>query len=140
MHGLYRRHEKSCRFAKKGIRHTTCNCPIWLDGSDEHGARNRYSLKTRSWSLAQARIIELERNPAAARIEPTRAPKLEAAIASYLDDCRARKLEDSTITSYTNGLAHLREFFKDRAVDQITLADLTNYRAARAITASTATK
>jgi len=137
MFSLYRRHEKSCKAGRKmGIRYMKCNCPVWIDGEDEHGRRQRYSLKTRSWSLAQARLIELERDPAAAAPHQTASsPLLEAAITTYLEDCRARNLTESTLTSYSNVLGHLKSFFPGRKIDNnLTLVDMTGYRKTRAIT------
>jgi len=141
MYNLYRRHENACRFRQQGIRAIKCQCPIWLDGTDALGVRKRYSLKTRDWTSAQTRIIELDRPDNPARVvEPAHSPKIEAAVTSYLDDCRARKLQESTLTSYTNTFKHLKAFFPASPVASVTLAKLTTYRSARAMTGTTATK
>ena len=83
------------------------NCPVWMDGYDEHAKRQRYLLKTRSWTFAQARLIEVEQGHIPAPRPTAQTPSVETAIASYLDDCRARRLQPSTITSYTKTLEHL---------------------------------
>jgi hypothetical protein len=77
MYSLYRRHELTCRFRQKGVRQIKCSCPVWMDGFDEQGKRRRQSLKTRSWSQAQARLQDLEwhrpdRAPTARSIAPHR--------------------------------------------------------------------
>jgi len=143
MFNLYRRHVQACKPGRKqGNRYMKCNCPIWLDGEDSHGKRQRYSLKTRSWTLAQARLIELERDPSATPVPViSRAPTLEAAIDSYLADCKTRKLAEGTLVTYTNTLGHLKRFFApERRTDTITLAEMTDYRKERAMAAGTAAK
>lgn len=60
-----------------------------------------------------------------------RSPLLSEAIASYLEDCRARQLAPATIVSYSNTLGHLRAAFPALPAAQITLDDLTRYRAKR---------
>ena len=102
MYNLSRRHEKACRYRHLGVRHIKCNCPLGIDGYDEHGKRIRISLKTRSWTLAQARLMELERDPSAAvkvAPAPSRGLKLEEAIKSYLNNCTVRNVQPSTVTN-----------------------------------------
>jgi hypothetical protein len=127
---LYRRHEADCRFHAKGVRHIKCDCPVWMDGFDDKGKRQRRTLKTRSWSQAQARLTDFE----SGRVEipePEKAPRLDSAIAAFLDDCRARKLEPSTIVSYTNTLGHLARFFPDCNLARVNLEALTKFRSSR---------
>jgi hypothetical protein len=67
------------------VRHIKCQCPVWLDGFDDKGKRQRRTLKTRSWSQAQARLTAFE----GGRVEipkPDKVPQLDAAIADYLAD------------------------------------------------------
>lgn len=140
MYTLYRRHEKACRFRKNGIRTIKCNCPIWIDGTDDSGTRRRVSLKTRNWPQAQIRLLALERGelPLPA---PASSMLLSAAIASFLDDAGARRLQPSTIVSYRNTLAHLTAFFPDnQTMAQVNLAELTRFRSSRAITAASSCK
>lgn len=139
MFSLYRRHEDSCRFAQKGVRHINCHCPVWCDGHDLHGKRVRRSLKTRSWSQAQARIDALDRGaPPVPAKDPS--PAIAKAVAAYLDDCRARALAPATIVSYENILGHLREAFDGQRVSAVSIDALTRYRAARAIATSSSNK
>jgi hypothetical protein len=63
---------------------------------------------------------------------PNPSPRIEA-IAGFLDDCRSRRLEGSTLRSYTNSLGHLPAFFAYWPVSQINLEKLTTYRGSRAI-------
>ena len=107
------------------------NCPVWMDGYDEHAKRQRYLLKTRSWTFAQARLIEVEQGHIPAPRPTAQTPSVETAIASYLDDCRARRLQPSTITSYTKTLEHLSAFFAEASLADITLARLTVFRSLR---------
>jgi integrase/recombinase XerD len=139
MHSLYRRHEDTCRYRAKGVRHIKCSCPIWMDGSDSLGRRKRQSLKTRSWTQAQIRLSEFE---AGSRPIPERRndPYLAAAIAEYLDDCHARNLEASTIVSYRRTLGHLSRFLPDQKMSRIDLVSLTRFRSSRVIAATSANK
>ena len=110
MFSLYRRHEDSCRFKKKGSRHHTCSCPVWMDGYDTAVSAAAIAENPRSWSHAQVRLTELEEGRAALP-ESNDSPKLTDAIESYLADCKTRRLEPSTITSYTNTLGHMSTYF-----------------------------
>ncbi len=130
MYSLYRRHEATCRYRAKGVRHIKCQCPVWMEGRDDQGHRQRRALKTRSWSAAQARLNEFESGRVAIPEPPSKSPSLDAAIDSYLEDCRARNLAPGTVVSYKNSLAYLKEFFLPPAGSTLTLVDLTEYRAA----------
>lgn len=140
MFSLYRRHEDSCRFRTKGVRHIKCSCPVWMDGYDEKGKRQRRSLKTRSWSQAQARLVEIEAGRQI--IEPPKVivPSLSAAIAAYLEDCRARRLTEGTIDNYENSFAHLTKFFTSDRLSEVTLDGLTRFRSIRPVTAGSSIK
>src|ERR1700734_1505389 len=126
MYTLYRRHEQpgpdgtgGCRFRHKGIRYIKCACPIWMDGYNEHGKRQRRSLKTRSWSQAQARLTDIEAGHPLPVVDSS--PGVDPAVADFFDDCRARKLEPSTITSYENPLGHVATFFAVEKLSRINL-------------------
>jgi integrase/recombinase XerD len=147
VYSLYRRHEApdrntgkgGCRFyGKGGARHFKCNCPVWMDGLDENGKRQRRTLKTRSWSQAQARLDEIERGGLAALPVPVidHTPTIDKAIDAYLDDCRARNLAAATVKRYKNILGHLPEAFPGRKISQLNLEAMTGYRASR-VTADT---
>lgn len=140
MYSLYRRHQDDCRFRKKGIRHTTCTCPVWIDGYNQFGKRKRFSLKTRSWTQAQFRLVEIETGRAPFPDPEPQSPQINTAVGQYLDDGRARKLQPSTIISYAKTLEHLAAFFPGKQVGQIKLDGLTQFRAARVISAASATK
>lgn len=139
MHTLYRRHEKRCKPGRRGgRRYTRCHCPIWLDGTDQTGRRQGFSLKTRDWMHAQARLADIESGAApAAPPEQQQSPSLPDAVADYLEDCRSRKLAPSTIASYSNTLDHLKSFFAGRRVMEINLAALSKFRASRTVTTDT---
>jgi site-specific recombinase XerD len=140
MFSLYRRHEAGCKYqGEGGVRYfNRCKCPVWMDGTDEHGKRQRRSLKTRSWTLAQTRLNALENGkplPPPDRHDQT--PLIETAIASFLEDCHARSLAQSSVRKYTNTLAHLSTFFAGTRLSQVDLDALTNYRVSRAAAAGT---
>jgi integrase/recombinase XerD len=141
MYRLYRRHESSCRFRNNGVRMIQCKCPVWMDGADELGKRQRYSLKTRSWSHAQARLVELENGITPLPVPLPTERTIDSAVASYLEDCRTRKLADNTVTSYTKTLDHLMAFLPGKPLNAVDLDTLTKFRSSRAaVTANTATK
>jgi integrase/recombinase XerD len=137
MFTLYRRHKSTCRHRQKGARHTTCECPVWMDGYDQRGLRQRRSLKTRDWRHAQDRVAQIEGGRVAL---PIASPLLSEAVASYLDDCRVRKLEASTIESYANTLDHLSALYPAAHVSDVDLAKLTQFRASRPVSANTSNK
>jgi site-specific recombinase XerD len=135
MLSLYRRHLHACPHRGKGIGYTKCSCPIWVDG-ELNEKRFRKSTGLRDWARALKRIEKWEEKPEQAGATPT----LAEAIASYLGDCRARDLQDSTLTSYEKALQHLQDFCPGRGADQIDLAVLTDFRASRKIKTSTSSK
>jgi site-specific recombinase XerD len=144
MYSLYRRHERKtenqpgCRFARNGVRSIKCSCPVWIYGEDAKGKMQRYSLRTRSWTMAQGRLLEIEGG--GARPKPAVARPLADAVKAFLDDCRARKLAASTLVSYTNTLGHLTAFFPGRDLTDVNLDALTGFRSARLVTANTSGK
>jgi integrase/recombinase XerD len=139
MFSLYRRHKRSCRFRAKGVRQTTCSCPIWMDGRTARGRRLRRSLDTSNWTRAQLLLDELERSEFV-NAAPAKSPTLTAAAVDYLADGAARRLRTSTLRSYAKTLEHLQNFLGDLTLDRITLAELTRFRAARGVSAFTAAK
>lgn len=139
MYSLYRRHEDECRYKAKGIRHIKCDCPVWMDGHDEHDKRQRRSLKTRSWSQAQARLNDFEQDRKPLPEPAPESPRISDAITAYLEDCRARKLADSTIVSYANTLEHLKTYFAGKRLDQIDVPGLVQFRGARIVIESDGT-
>jgi site-specific recombinase XerD len=135
MLNLYRRHLRKCPHRAKGQNYTKCSCPIWCDG-EVAGKRRRESLKTRDWARAVKRAEKLETGPEGTRIVVSVAD----AINSYLGDCRARNLADSTIGSYVKTLEHLSTFCTSkgiRAMDGIDLGALTDFRAGRMVPGKT---
>jgi integrase/recombinase XerD len=138
MLNLYRRHTPNCPHRSKGQNYTRCSCPIWCDG-ELNGKRYRKSVGLRDWARAVKRTEKWEVKP-----EQTGAVMgLRQCIDSYLGDCRARKLKDSTITRYETILAHLENYCCGRGAvdaDQIDLALLTDFRASRNVKPSTSRK
>lgn len=127
-------HEAQKRTKKK------CSCPIWCDG-ELNSKRYRRSLKTRDWARAARRVEKLEARPEGTTAAPM--PALAAAIDSYLADCRARNLTDSTVRSYSKTLEHLTAFCATRGialVQDIDLETLTDFRSGRKVAPSTSGK
>lgn len=131
MYTLFRRHEINCRFKKLGRRHIKCQCPVWMDGYDLHGNRQRQSLKTRSWSHAQARVSAIEQGVAL----PGPGPSVAKAVAAYLDDCRARNLTNSTRVRYKTTLDAFCAYFDDGPLSRVNLERLGAFRQSRGETA-----
>jgi integrase/recombinase XerD len=129
---IYRRHRKSCSFARKprhakGARNCRERCPIWVQGT-LGGEAVKKSLDLSSWERATELIRDWEENgkigelsrtadPHVKKQEPTEngahpdniKPSLkegtysiEAAIREYLQDCSARKLDAETLKKYGN--------------------------------------
>src|ERR1700757_1661455 len=113
MLNLYRRHSEDCPHRENGIGWTKCHCPIWCYG-EINGRTLRKSLKLRDWSRAAKRLESWETKPERA-VTP---PSLDKAVGAYLDDCRARRLAESTVESYEKTLDHLKAFFPDRRIDE----------------------
>lgn len=131
MFTVYRRHESTCRFKKLGVRHIKCQCPVWMDGYDTRGNRQRRSLKTRSWSQAQSRVNAIEQG---AQV-PGPAKSTEKAAAAFLADCRARNLASSTVTRYKTTLDALAAYFGPEPLTRVNLERLSAFRQARDETA-----
>ena len=128
---LYRRHTASCPHRDKGQNYTKCSCPIWCDG-EANGKRYRRSVGLRDWTRAVKRIETWQ-----TATETTGGVRTVAqAIESYLGDCQARNLAESTRVSYGKTLEHFRAFCEKagvRYVEEIDLATLTDFRAGRRV-------
>lgn len=135
MFTLYRRHEPTCRYRKNGVRHIKCACPVWMDGY-ELGVRKRVSMRTRSWTHAQDQLTALERGESTTQpiVAVDGSPTVAYAVDSYIEDGRARKLAESTLTRYQTALVPLAAHFAGR-MSAITVESLGAFRAARAQTA-----
>jgi site-specific recombinase XerD len=108
-----------------------------MDGTNEHGKRQRRSLKTRSWTLAQTRLAEYESGQRTTHKPEHKAPLLKDAVETFLADCRARNLAASTVNRYKNPLDRLAAFFDGRRVFSVTLAMLTEMRNGQTAAANT---
>jgi integrase/recombinase XerD len=112
---LFRRHAGSCKAGiKNGRKATDCKCPVWCDGTRD-GKRIRRPMGTRDWERAELRLARWE--------DPDRVDHsltVEDAIARYLEDCRARHLAESTVTSYRNTLDAFAEFCRHEVILHVT--------------------
>jgi hypothetical protein len=120
MLNLYRRHLKTCQHRAKGQNYTKCSCPIWCDGELD-GKRFRRSVGLRDWSRAVKRAEKWEAKPEQAKT-PASLPEV---IVSYLADCGARNLKESTIRSYTKTLDHLEKFCRSKGIGRAEHLDLS---------------
>jgi hypothetical protein len=124
---IYRRHKKFCEHKSKGRKYRRCQCPIWVQGL-LRGTKLRKSLDTGDWQRAHETVREWEAN-----LGRTEAPNepitiLEAAT-RFLNDGKARQLNDSTLYKYrlmfkqTTDFAsrHGLRYLKD--LDLVTLDD-----------------
>jgi site-specific recombinase XerD len=104
-----------------------------------NGKRFRQSVGLRDWARAVKRVEQWEAKPQQAGA----VVNLDDCVRSYLGDCHARNLADSTIRSYTKTLAHLAAFCASRGIrgmDGIDLGMLTDFRAGRKVEPSTSGK
>jgi hypothetical protein len=122
---LYRRHELACAY--RGTDMKACRCPIWVDGQDL-GRRVRRSLRTRSTSRAMDELVKIQRGLEAPLISSV---PIERAIQSYLDDCRERKLADSTVLRYGFLLEPLAAHYPGAKISTLTLDGLALFRSQR---------
>jgi hypothetical protein len=135
MLNLYRRHTARCPHRDKGQYYTKCSCPIWCDGR-LNGKRIRQSLGLRDWRWAVKRLERWEQESKLARAART----VSDAIESYLGDCKARKLADSTVYGYRKVLTHLEAFCGLAGVqfiEDLDLATISDFRASREIASTT---
>lgn len=123
----YRRHTQACPHRAHGKAWIRCRCPIWAAGELE-GQPYRRTLHTRDWSIAIARIADLQ-----SRHEPPppRGTMLDTAIEAYLEDCAARNLRASTLTSYRETMRHLLTYLGHRPLRGITVQHIADFRAQR---------
>jgi len=133
----YRRHLKKCehsgRHAEKddgkGRSYRRCQCPIWVDGFLD-GIEIRFSLKLRDWQKAQDKVREWE---AENRIVEESAPKTVAqACDGFLEDARARNLQDATLEKYRLLFRRLQAFAGDQGITLLRQFDLEMWRKFRA--------
>ncbi|MGA2772312.1 MAG: site-specific integrase [Bryobacteraceae bacterium] len=104
-----------------------------------NGKRFRQPAGLRDWARAVKRVEQWEAKPQQAGA----VVNVDECVQSYLGDCRARNLADSTVRSYTKTLAHLSAFCASRgihAMDGIDLGALMDFRAGRKIKPSTSSK
>ena len=130
MLNLYRRHLETCKHTDQN--YTGCNCPIWCYGT-LNGRHVRRSVGTRDMSRA-SKCIDAWQTSSAAGGGPVQT--MAQVIASYLGDCRARNLAESTRVSYAKTLEHFRAFCEKtgiRHIEEIDLGALTDFRAGRRV-------
>lgn len=124
---LYRRHSSNCKYSSKGQNFTKCACVIWCYGT-LHGRPRRESLKTRDWTIALRKIQDMEAGP---EDETVTVVSIGAAINAYLDDCHARKLAESTITSYENVLTAFGSYCERRNIREVRALRMEDFRGFR---------
>lgn len=123
---IFRRHLKSCPHSSRTYRR--CQCPIHVEGS-LGGETIRRALDLKSWGAASDLIAQWNGagQIGAQNDEP---PRIDTAIAKYLDDARARHLAEATISKLTTifekqflawtkdtGLRYLKELTPERLTD-----------------------
>jgi hypothetical protein len=93
----YRRHTKAC--PHKSRSYWRCQCPIWVQGT-LRGKSIRRALDVTSREAA-ANLIAAWNTAGEISVIDDEPPRIEAAVARYLDDARARHLSDATIAKLT---------------------------------------
>src|SRR6516164_5153640 len=89
---IFRRHQDSCKFAKKGRKHRHCNCPIAVEGR-LRGKMIRKSLDVRSWEAAQGLVREME-------IVGQAVPTVKEASGRFIEYQESRRLSPDTIQKF----------------------------------------
>ena len=136
---LYRRHGSGCKHSNKGQAFTKCTCVIWCYGSIT-GRPVRESLRTRDWTIATRLAHEME---SAIDRNVVRALTIADAVNEFLNECHARKLAKSTITSYETTLTAFLAYCERRQVSDIRalrIDDFRGFRASRNLAVSTQRK
>jgi integrase/recombinase XerD len=135
---LYRRHSSRCKYSSKGQNYTKCACPIWCYGH-VNGRPLRQTMKSRDWTIALRRMNELETEPEKKKPSTT----IADAVNAYLDDCHARKLKTSTITSYEGVLSAFLDYCESRNLRELRglrLEDVRGFRNTRQVKPTTQRK
>jgi site-specific recombinase XerD len=140
---IYVRHSKDCDHRGEEF-YRRCRCPKHLRWFDKK--LHRTSAKTRSWAKAEERRREVEaqyeaanyvNNPKArpidgVRLETKSSKTIEQVIELFVSDKGSQGCAPDGLKKYTLELGRFSEFMAKRSKffpHQITLADLTEYRA-----------
>jgi integrase/recombinase XerD len=120
---IYRRHLKSCSHTSRSYRR--CPCPIWVQGT-LRGETIRRALDVTSIEAASNLVTHWNATAVIGAVKEE-LPRIEAAVAKYLDDARARHLAEATISKLTTifekqfpawtrdtGLRYLKELTPER--------------------------
>jgi integrase/recombinase XerD len=122
---IWRRHVLPCESTDRSD--PRCGCPIYQEYR-VNGKRFRRTLKTRNWqkALADARKKELE------DFKEERSITIEQAANKYLEDAKARHLQDPTIAKLRLLFRQLGEFAFKRGLVFVSDLNLDNQRDFRA--------
>lgn len=90
---IFRRHLKSCPHTSRTYRR--CQCPVHVGGS-LGGETIRRALDLTSWRAASDLIAQWNANGRIGSIDIA-PPRIDDAVAKYLEDARARHLADATL-------------------------------------------
>lgn len=123
MLNLFRRHIQSCSQKAQGRQALKCACPIWFDWRIG-GERLRRPTGTRDWRLAQQRARDWE---AKGFQDGGKTTTIQEACEAFLEDAKARGLQDATLYKYTHLFRQLRifaeakglVFISDLGVDEV---------------------
>jgi integrase/recombinase XerD len=123
---IWRRHVAPCQSTDHSD--PRCGCPIY---QEYRVGKKRYrrSLKTRNWqkALAEARRKELEGFK-----EATKSPSIEQACDKYLEDGKARGLQEPTLYKFRLLFKQLKEFAADKGLVFVSDLDVDEVRQFRA--------
>src|ERR1051326_635499 len=103
---LYRRYMPECSFFgksrnSKGSKNCMAACPIWVQGS-LRGEYIRRSLDLRSWTAATDLVRDWESAGEIGAVKKPEVPTIAEAVAKFIADSKAQKLNAETIRKYEN--------------------------------------
>ena len=128
---LYRRHnpQKCSSTDTKICTNRRRPCPIWIRGTDAQGAYHREPIKTRDWTVAEARKQEMDSTGELPK--PTAKATIEELRDSFIAGKTGEELSAETIRQYRLLFRQMEAYARDkgfRYVAEFTLAELEAFR------------
>jgi integrase len=119
---IWRRHTAPCESTDR--MDPRCGCKIYEEYRVS-GKRFHRTLKTTNWqkALADARKKELDGFKS-----PAKSPTIEQACDRYLEDAKARELQESTLYKFRLLFQRLKDFAKDKGLVYVSDFDLDKLR------------
>lgn len=112
---LYRGHQENCPHRDEGRNYKKCSCPIWVDGTDEHGRRVMCSMRTRNWQVATETIREMESK---GTIGPTMPLELEDVFQKFIE-AKTGQVGPERIKQYRRLFLRLQGFAREKKLSRL---------------------